>query len=47
VEGGLQPGPSRDGKVIVLFGSRPDLIGWAATTEGRPGKDLLSRVRYF
>jgi len=47
VEGGLQPGPTRDGQVIVLFGRRPDLIGWAATTEGRPGEELLSRVHHF
>jgi hypothetical protein len=47
VDGGLQPGPPRDGKVIVLFGSRPDVVGWAATSQGRPREDLLSRVRYF
>jgi hypothetical protein len=47
VDGGLQPGPPRDGKVIVLFGSRPNVIGWAVTSEGRPGTDLLSRVRHF
>lgn len=47
VDGGLQPGSPREGKVIVLFGHRPDLVGWAATTEGRPGEDLLSCVRHF
>ena len=47
VDGGLQPGPDRDGKVIVLFGSRPGLVGWATTVAGRPGEDLLYRVRYF
>ena len=47
VDGGLQPGPDRDGKVIVLFGLRPDLVGWAATIEGRPGDDLLERVRHY
>jgi hypothetical protein len=47
VEGGLQPGPSRDGKVIVLFGARPNLIGWAVTMEGHPSAELLSRVRHF
>ena len=47
VDGGLQPGPDRDGEVIVLFGRRPDLVGWAATVAGRPGGDLLRRVRHF
>ncbi|MBM4255267.1 MAG: RES domain-containing protein [Deltaproteobacteria bacterium] len=47
VDGGLQPGSPRDGKVIVLFGSRPDLVGWIATREGRPGEDLLPKVRHF
>ena len=47
VNGGLHPGPPRDGQVIILFGHRPDLVGWAATTEGRPGRELLSRVRHF
>ena len=45
VDGGLQPGPERDGRVFALFGPRPDLIGWAATIDGRPGADLLPRVR--
>jgi hypothetical protein len=47
VEGGLRPGPRRDGRVIVLFASRPDLIGWMAAAEGRPSEDLLDRVRHF
>ena len=47
VDGGLQPGPDRDGKVVVLFGRRPDLVGWEATVAGRPGEDLLHRVRHF
>ena len=46
-DGGLQPGPSRDGKVFVLFGPRPDLIGWAACSDGRPKGELLALVRYF
>ena len=45
VDGGLQPGPPRDGKVFALFGPRPDLVGWAATIEGRPSADLLAKVR--
>lgn len=47
VEAGLQPAPPRNGQVTVLFGPRPDLIGWAATVEGRPSEDLLQRVRHF
>lgn len=47
VDGGLQPGAPRDGRVIVLFGRRPDLVGWPAAREGRPGEELLSRVRHF
>lgn len=47
VEVGLQPARPRNGQVIVLFGARPDLVGWPATTEGRPGEDLLEHVRHF
>jgi hypothetical protein len=45
VHGGLQPAPARDGEVIVLFGPRPDLIGWRVADAGRPAPDLLPRVR--
>lgn len=44
---GIQPGPDRDGKVVVLFEPRPNLIGWVATKEGRPDERLLLRVRHF
>ena len=47
VDGGLQPGPRRDGRVFILFGLRPDLIGWPAAIEGRPSEDLLVHVRHF
>ncbi len=47
VSRGYQPGPRRDGRVIVLFGERPDLVGWAAVHEGRPEDRLLPRVRHF
>jgi hypothetical protein len=47
VAGGVHPGPKRDGRVIVLFGARPDLLGWEAAHEGRPSEELLSRVRHF
>lgn len=45
VRGGLRPGEPRDGKTIVLFGERPDLLGWKACDTGRPGEELLAMVR--
>lgn len=47
VNAGLKPGPYRSGKVFVLFGRRPDLIGWAAVRRGYPSEDLLLKVNYF
>ena len=47
VDGGLRPGPVRDSKVFVLFGPRPNLVGWAATVAGRPGEGLLAAMRQF
>ena len=47
VEGGLQPGPARDGEVYVLFGLRSDLLGWPVVLEGKPPEELLERVRHF
>ena len=47
VDGGLRPGAATDGRVFALFGSRPDLVGWAATAVGHPKPELLSRVRHF
>jgi len=44
VDGGLAPGPDRDGRTLVLFGRRPDLVGWAAMAQGRPGDDVLRTV---
>ncbi|MGH2429778.1 MAG: RES domain-containing protein [Candidatus Limnocylindria bacterium] len=45
VEGGMRPGPAREERVLVLFGPRPEIVGWAACIEGRPREDLLPRVR--
>lgn len=47
VDGGLEPGPRRDGSVIVLYGARPTLVGWRACAEGRPAAALLARVRHL
>lgn len=44
VRSGLRPAPARAEMVVVLFGARPDLIGWAACGAGRPRDDLLPRV---
>jgi hypothetical protein len=45
VDAGLHPAPPRDGRVLVLFGSRPALVGWPATVAGHPPATLLPRVR--
>lgn len=44
-EGGLRPAASRPERTFVLFGVRPDLVGWCACAEGRPRASLLRRVR--
>jgi hypothetical protein len=46
-EGGLRPARRRRERTIVLFGPRPDLVGWAACAEGRPRDDLLDRIRHL
>lgn len=46
VDGGEKPAKSKDGRVFVLFGRRPDLVGWPAGT-GRPRVGLLERIRHF
>ena len=45
VANGLQPGDDRNGSVMVLFGPRPDLVGWPAAMAGRPPAYLLEAVR--
>jgi len=47
VDGGLRPGPDRNGEVHVLFGHRPDLVGWTVVNDGRPPEDLLQHVRHY
>jgi hypothetical protein len=47
VTDGLQPGPARDGFVLVLFGSEPDAVGWTADFAAHPRADLLTRVRHL
>jgi hypothetical protein len=45
--GGLRPAPARRERAFVLFGPRPELVGWCACTSGRPRADLLARVRHL
>jgi hypothetical protein len=45
--GALHPGSPRDGTVLVLFGPRPDLIGWCACFRGRPSPRVLPKVHHF
>src|SRR5438552_7504473 len=47
VEGGLHAGPRRDGRVVVLYGARPELVGWRAGIQARPDGELLSKIRYL
>lgn len=47
VEDGLRTGPRRPEETMVLFGPRPDLIGWAACQVGQPRADILRRVRHL
>jgi hypothetical protein len=45
VDGGLTPGPARDGRVVVLFGRHSTLVGWSAAHIGQPDASLLPKVR--
>lgn len=45
--GGLVRAELWDGGVVVLFGPRPDLVGWQVCADGRPSVRLLSSVRHF
>lgn len=46
VDAGLQPAANREGTVLVVFGARPDFVGWMAALAARPRFDLLPRVRH-
>lgn len=39
---GLRPTPPANGRTIVLFGPRPDLVGRPVVTDGVPSADVLS-----
>jgi hypothetical protein len=48
VQGGhLLPGLPRDGEIVVLFGARPDLVGWSACSGGRPDARIVPKVRHL
>lgn len=44
---GMGRASPRDGKVIALFGRRPDLRGWLATENGHPQPSLVTAVRHL
>jgi hypothetical protein len=41
------PGPNREAHTIVLFGRRPELVGWEVVDRGHPEPALLNKVRHF
>lgn len=45
IELGWQTGAETDGQVYVLFGPRPDAVGWPVVDDGRPPAGLLPLVR--
>lgn len=47
VEDGYDEGPQRDGFAYVLFGRRPDAVGWPVVLDGRPPAAVLERTRHF
>jgi hypothetical protein len=45
VDGGLVDGPEAAAEVLVVFGRRPDYVGWLACAVGRPAAALVPKVR--
>jgi hypothetical protein len=45
VRAGLIEADDRDGRVLVLFGDRPDIRGWLCAAAGHPSERLLPLVR--
>lgn len=43
-DGGSVAGPVIDEETVVLFGTRPDDVGWLGCAIGRPSEDQLARV---
>lgn len=45
VDGGERDAPPRNGEVLVVYGPRPDFVGWPVVESGRPPTRVLPRVR--
>lgn len=45
--GGLQPAWPRDEYTIVLFGARPEMVGWIAGLPATPEPEIIARTRQF
>lgn len=45
VDGGEKDAAPSDGHAFVIFGPRPDFVGWPVVEAGRPPERVLSRVR--
>jgi hypothetical protein len=44
VDAGFVRAKPRDGRVYVLFGARPQAVGWIVVDKGRPPAELLKRT---
>ena len=47
VDGGEKEAAPEDGQVFVVFGPRPDFIGWPVVEGGHPPARVLPRVRHL
>lgn len=47
VEHGIHRAEPADGQVLVLFGRRPDVVGWPVVDGGRPPAGVLPGVRHL
>ena len=45
VQGGEKDAEARNGEVFVVYGPRPDFVGWPVVESGRPPARALPRVR--
>jgi hypothetical protein len=45
VDGGVEAGPDRTAMTLVLYGRRPDLVGWSAAHIAQPDPHILPMVR--